>query len=260
MKRVMIPLFVVSALTWLTPTQAFSWKALWQSPDQQALNVLQQGKPSEAAHLFHTPLWQGVAQFKAQHYDAAESLFAQQHSALAHYNRGNALAYQGKYQEAITAYNQALALNKDFIDAKFNRNLLQKYLHDQQQKKQQNKPENKDNKQQDKQNKNQSEDKNENQNNEQNNDQDQQKKSSNKSNKNNQPKQPDQSQQLEQPQQASDKKQQSKQNSQSNLSLSDQEQKQAQDQWLRRIPDTPPGLLRQKFLRDYQRRQQEHRL
>jgi Ca-activated chloride channel family protein len=37
----------------------------------------------------------------------------------------------------------------------------------------------------------------------------------------------------------------------------DNEEKMAADQWLRRIPDDPGGLLRRKFLYQYQQRAQQ---
>ncbi len=39
-----------------------------------------------------------------------------------------------------------------------------------------------------------------------------------------------------------------------------QEQQLARQQWLRRVPDNPGGLLKQIFLRDYLRRQQQKQM
>ena len=39
-----------------------------------------------------------------------------------------------------------------------------------------------------------------------------------------------------------------------NESLTPDEEQQAVEQWLRRIPDDPSGLLRRKFLHQYQQR------
>lgn len=44
------------------------------------------------------------------------------------YNRGNALAYLGKYKEAIIAYNQALQMSPSLQKAKDNKSVLENWL------------------------------------------------------------------------------------------------------------------------------------
>ena len=62
------------------------------------------------------------------------------------YNKGNALAYQGQIEQAIKAYEQALAENPDDADAKFNKEYLEKQLSQQQnQEPKQDKQQNRDN-------------------------------------------------------------------------------------------------------------------
>ncbi|MHA7840248.1 MAG: tetratricopeptide repeat protein [Gammaproteobacteria bacterium] len=73
------------------------------------------------------------------------------------------------------------------------------------------------------------------------------------SNKKSQPNQPS----SQSPPQTSSTKQPQKTNDlSSKQSVNTERQQQATEQWLRQIPDNPGGLLRQKFLRDHQRRQQ----
>lgn len=85
------------------------------------------------------------------------------------YNKGNALAYQGQIEQAISAYEQALKDNPNDEDAKFNKEYLEKQLPppDQQQQKQnqQKQSENKDNQDQSDNSENQNEQSQENQNN-----------------------------------------------------------------------------------------------
>ena len=46
----------------------------------------------------------------------------------AHYNRGNALAKQGKLSDALAAYDAALALRPSDADTRHNRDLVQRLL------------------------------------------------------------------------------------------------------------------------------------
>ncbi|MGN0859888.1 MAG: VWA domain-containing protein, partial [Stenotrophomonas sp.] len=77
----------------------------WQRADQQA--------------------WQrnarAVQAYRAGDHASAEVVFARDHSALGRYNLGNALARQGKLEQALAAYDQALAQQPAFDDARANR-------------------------------------------------------------------------------------------------------------------------------------------
>ena len=76
---------------------------------------------------------QGVADFNVGHYDRAlQSFGALPQDPEALYNKGNTLAYMGRFDEAIEAYAQALAINPAHEDARFN----MEYLKRQQQKQQ----------------------------------------------------------------------------------------------------------------------------
>jgi len=200
---------------------AMTWQDLWLSDEARGVKALQQQQPQTAAQLFHHPTWQGVAHYRSGDYETAEKLFAAEQTALAHYNRGNALAHLGRYQEALAAYNQALELNNDFLDAKFNRDLLQQYLNMDSTVKPRNDKE--------------------------------------------QQSQDDKKQQQQQQQQQSNQNMDSRLRENDSavspphrLKPNDKEKEQAQQQWLRRVKDNPPGLLRHKFLRDHHR-YQEHR-
>lgn len=120
------------------PSQALEWRDLWQRPDQQGQAAMQAGDAKAAAEKFRNPDWRGSALYRAGDYNAAAQSFGQQDSAEANYNRGNALARGGQLQQAISAYDAALAKNPQLEDAKFNRDLLKKLLEQQQQNPQQN--------------------------------------------------------------------------------------------------------------------------
>ncbi|MGB1092025.1 MAG: tetratricopeptide repeat protein, partial [Oceanobacter sp.] len=111
------------------------WRSLWQTPDQQAAELLQQD-PQQAAQTFEDPGWKGSAAYQAGDYEQAAKAFAKDQSPNAQYNRGNALAQAGKLEQALEAYDQALAANPDNQDAIYNRKLVEEALKQKQQQEQ----------------------------------------------------------------------------------------------------------------------------
>ncbi|MFA5632277.1 MAG: VWA domain-containing protein [Porticoccaceae bacterium] len=105
--------------------EASWWDDLWLSKDQQGYREMNKGDPDRARELFADPAWQGIAAAEAGAHDAAAQAFAGIDSADAHYNRGNALARAGKLDEAIAAYDEALARAPDMEDAIFNKALVE---------------------------------------------------------------------------------------------------------------------------------------
>ena len=120
--------------------EANVWTDLWQRADQQAQTQLDAGNAKEAQALAKNPELRGSAAYRAGDYAAATTDFAaasaQKESVDASYNRGNALAKQGKYPEAIAAYDEALKRAPDMADAKANKKAVEDFLKKQQQQKQ----------------------------------------------------------------------------------------------------------------------------
>ncbi len=114
------------------PAQASWWSDLWRTPDQQGYQALQQNQPKRAAELFANPQWQGIADYRSGAYRDADRRFSADPSPTGSYNRGNALAKQHKYQEAIQAYDETLRAAPHDKDAAFNKALLEKLLKQQQ--------------------------------------------------------------------------------------------------------------------------------
>lgn len=86
------------------------------------------GKYEAAADAFQDPIWKGNAMYRAKNYSQAIKFYEQANTPIAHYNRGNALAYLGKYKEAIIAYNQALQMSPSLQKAKDNKSVLENWL------------------------------------------------------------------------------------------------------------------------------------
>jgi Ca-activated chloride channel family protein len=126
-RRGLIAVAVLCVGNFLTPpTHADEPSGLWLRPDQRAARLLADGEPQQAASLFEDRRWRAIAEYRAGDYEAAISTLQGLADADSHYNRGNALARRGNYEEAVAAYEQALALDPAHDDARYNRDLLRK--------------------------------------------------------------------------------------------------------------------------------------
>jgi Ca-activated chloride channel family protein len=106
------------------PAEALEWRDLWLRADQQGAHALAQGEPERAAALFSDPQWRAAAEYRAGRYEAAAETLARQQDPRSLYNRSNALARLGRYQEAIEGYEAVLEADPDDEDARYNRDLL----------------------------------------------------------------------------------------------------------------------------------------
>jgi Ca-activated chloride channel family protein len=251
----------------LKPAAAFEWADLWQRADQRGYEALQEEHADQAAKLFKDPEWRGAAEYRAGDFANSATTLTGIDSAEANYNRGNALAKAGKLEDAVAAYDRALELDPSHADATYNRDLIKDYLKKNPEQQQQNQPQG---------------------GGEQNQNQKGDSKGGNGSDQSNgdsQDQQGDQSDQQaaddsqngrgkgsqDQTQPGDDEKDGGQQDEQAANQQGEQPQdkqqgkpsgpddvdkwasEQAADQWLRRIPQDPGGLLRRKFLYQYQR-------
>lgn len=249
---------------------ARDWQDLWQTKDQQAQQAYKRQQYERAAELFENPDWKAAAEYKAGAYTKALAHPPAQTSD-SFYNQGNALAQSGQLDQAIKAYEKALAIKPDDADAQFNKALVEKEL--EKQKKQQDKQkkdEQQASKEKPKQNQDQENKPSEASDNKNNDEKPEQKPERSAKDQESEPekqeaskqqeqakKQPEQQKQTDAEKTEQDKAQQQKsaEPQQAESPVSDEKQ-QADEQWLKRIPDDPAGLLKRKF--KYQYGQREH--
>ena len=104
------------------------WRDLWLREDYQAYRYFKESRIRKAADKFEDPMWKGGAWYREGEFRKAEQYYAKVDTAQGHFNRGNALAQQGKLKEALDAYNRTLELQLEFADASFNRQLIEEHL------------------------------------------------------------------------------------------------------------------------------------
>jgi Ca-activated chloride channel family protein len=263
-RRGLVLVLVVCILPVMKPAHASTWDDLWQTRDQQAQRLLETGETTDAAELFDDPTWRAIANYRDGDYGGSAAGFANEEDNESLYNLGNALARLGEFESAIDAYEQVLASDPNAEDAQYNRDLVKDMLEQSQDSQDGEEGDN-----------NQSEEGGggEQSEGESQSDQEGQEGSSgdpgaegeegdssvrDEENMN----QEDMQAMQEELERAAQEAQQQGQEAQEQEGMSqaeaeamrrEQEQEQAMEQWLRRIPNDPGGLLRRKFRYQYQR-------
>jgi Ca-activated chloride channel family protein len=261
-RRGLVLVLLLFLLPIAEPVYAFSWEDLWLTRDQQAQRELEAGNAMEAGELFEDPVWQAVARYRAAEFGPSAAGFAGQEDLDNLYNLGNALARLGEIETAIDAYEQVLEVDPDMEDALYNRDLLKDLL-EQSQDSQGGEQGNQENASESGGGAEQSEGQSQS-------DQSGQEGASGDPGEEGESSVRDQenasqedldAMQAELERAAQEAQQQSGEaQEQQGMSQADaeamrraQEQRQAMEQWLRRIPNDPGGLLRRKFRYQYQR-------
>lgn len=94
--------------------------SFWFTPDQQGDRLMGRNAYAEAAKVYRDPLRIGTALYRAGEFKEAAQAFGRLKSPEGQFNRGNALLMQGKYAEAMEAYEAALAAKPDWREAEMN--------------------------------------------------------------------------------------------------------------------------------------------
>ena len=258
-KGSVVLVLVLPLLSVSEPVTASLWQDLWQNPDQQGIQALDAGDAEAAQALFDDSQWRGSAAYRAGDYSSAIDDFIDSDSPDAHYNRGNALAKSGDLEAAIEAYDRALALQPDMQDAQSNRDLVEKLKQQQEQQQEQKDQDEDSTDDSSKKNKDQqSEDSQQNQDQDGDAQPEDGKPQDEKSDAEQEQEAKEQEQKDKEEQEQREREQKEEQQAQETpaeqeLSEEEKQNQQEIEQMLRRVPDDPGGLLRQKFR--YQSRQ-----
>jgi Ca-activated chloride channel family protein len=213
-----------------SPSHASIWDDLWLRADQQGHQALVEGSPGTASLLFDDDRWRAVAQYRAGDYAGAANGFGSFEDPESSYNLGNALAKNGQLEAAIDAYDRTLAAVPNHEDAIFNRDLVKRMLEEQQ------------SQQQD------SDSEGDQGSNPQDQNQSQQPQDGDQQQQDQPGQQPDEPPEQDPNQQDQSESQSSEDTSEAEDGESNRDEYQdAMEQWLRRVPDDPGGLLRRKF-------------
>ena len=246
--------FCVALVTHQDPAMALDWNSLWLNDNQRAYDALQKEQPAEAAALFNDPQWRAAANYRAGNFAETDKLLQQSNDIPDMYNRANALARQGRYEEAIALYDAVLEKQPQHEDATFNRDLLKQQQEQQQQQQSSSQQNNEQQSGEEQQQQQQQQQSSEQAQNEQQQEQDSQNSDEQQTEENEQQTAEQQQAQQQESEQSEDNEQQAS----SELEQQLDEQQQASEQWLRRIPDDPAGLLRRKFKYQYQQSERQN--
>ena len=257
-RRGWLLLLVVALLPMPEAAEASMWDDLWLTKDQQGQRHLQEGSPGDAAALFEDSEWRAVAEYEAGAFAESAARFAEHNDTRNLYNLSNALARQGEFETAIDGYEEVLEMDPDNADARYNRDLLKELMSQSQQEQEGEQQESSDqsgseNQQSDSDNS--SDVENPEESSQGNSDSGEQDASQHEQEMSEEDMQALQEELQRAAEEAEQSDQETRQMTQEELEAlrKAQEQQQAMEQWLRRIPNDPGGLLRRKFRYQYQR-------
>ncbi len=109
------------------------YASIWRTPDQQGARALENGDPGTAADLFVDNRWRSAAAYRAGDFVGSAEALQGLGEPDDLYNLGNAYAKSGQLEAAIAAYESALSLEEAHEDAQFNLDLIRDLLDNQQQ-------------------------------------------------------------------------------------------------------------------------------
>lgn len=130
-KGVLFTVLFTLSFTLTKQSYAFDIMAIFKSVDRRAYEAILDNDPQKAVQLFKNKDWQAAANFRADNFDKAIEMYAAQNTDEGFYNLGNALAQKQELEQAIEAYKKALELNPNHEDAKYNKELIEEFLENQ---------------------------------------------------------------------------------------------------------------------------------
>lgn len=120
------PLALAGALLVLASPQAHA--GFWEREDRRAHRLLREGDAETAARVFEDREWRAVARYRSADFTGAIEDFALDPSPRGRFNLGNALTRAGRFREALAAFDAVLAEAPAHEDAAHNRALVEDIL------------------------------------------------------------------------------------------------------------------------------------
>jgi len=271
-RRVTSLLILILWCVYSAAAYAQSWQDLWLTPQQQAERLWE--KQDHAGLRQHAnPRWQGVGDYGAGEHEAAAQRFSDFDDVDSRYNQATALTQAGKYAAAIELFDGILSEQPEYKKAAHNRDIAEQLQQLQQQQENQS-----DNPEQNNEENGEQQDSGQQESEQQ--ESEQQESGQQQDNRDNATQQDDQQQEAQSEQRdqtdaeqqaAADAEQAEAEQAaaeqataaddtgaeaaeQQSIAATEEpltEDQQATEQWLRRIPDDPAGLLRRKLQRSH---------
>ena len=238
---------------------ALDWNDLWKTRDQQAKEAMESGDYDKAIELFEDSEWLAAAHYKAGNYRQSANGYNNNSNIDHLYNHANSLAKIGQFEEAIENYEKVIAEEPNAEDALYNLNLLKDLLSENQSSEENNddgqSSEEASTGEQSQQKNGDESEQSDNEGNSRTGDSDDESDANPNQKLSNEEDIEAIEKELERAaEENSNQEPQQEDNNESGIEgRMAQEQQQAMEQWLRRIPDDPGGLLRRKFRYQYQR-------
>ena len=101
------------------------WDNLWATKDQLAHKAYQAGDFTQASEKFENTQWQGATHYRQGNYEQALESFNKMSSANATFNQANTLAKLNQFDESIARYKSLLEKYPDYPNAQENLALVE---------------------------------------------------------------------------------------------------------------------------------------
>ncbi|MDH3640660.1 MAG: tetratricopeptide repeat protein, partial [Gammaproteobacteria bacterium] len=123
-RRGLLVLAMIFLLPLPDPAAALDWREPWHNDNQRGAQSFHAQDYERAVAAFRDPEWQAAALYRAGQFEQAATVLAPLRHPEALYNRGNALARLGRFEEAMGLYERVLRAEPGHADARHNLELL----------------------------------------------------------------------------------------------------------------------------------------
>jgi len=124
---------ICAGIHWPDSAVALEWDDLWFNTNQRGVHEMEAENFAAAASRFSDTRWKAAALYRAGEYEEAAEQLEGMTDPEANYNRGTALARAGRIEEAIESFEETLEQRPDHADARHNLELLRQLKNQQQQ-------------------------------------------------------------------------------------------------------------------------------